>query len=133
MGASLLTFLFYFSVAALKCRQRKKQWLASLQKKVELYTSENDALNAQVTSLREELVALKTLLIAHKDCPGIPLNIESIGNLSSIPVDYMSHSAAAAAAYHMQPGMQAQMQQPPNTLPGVMAPPPGAGGPRRFS
>lgn len=57
------------SVAALKCRQRKKQWLANLQAKVELFSTENDALSAQVTQLREEVVNLKTLLIAHKDCP----------------------------------------------------------------
>ncbi|KAL7271430.1 Transcription factor [Rhizina undulata] len=62
-------FLERNRVAALKCRQRKKQWLANLQAKVELYTSENDALTAQVTALREEIVSLKTLLLAHKDCP----------------------------------------------------------------
>lgn len=56
-------------VAALKCRQRKKQWLANLQSKVELYSTENDALTAQITQLREEVVNLKTLLLAHKDCP----------------------------------------------------------------
>lgn len=57
------------SVAALKCRQRKKQWLANLQTKVEMFSSENDALTTQITQLREEVVNLKTLLLAHKDCP----------------------------------------------------------------
>lgn len=52
----------------MKCRQRKKQWLAGLQTKVEILTSENDALSVQCTQLREEIVNLKTLLIAHKDC-----------------------------------------------------------------
>jgi ATF/CREB family transcription factor len=56
-------------VAALKCRQRKKQWLANLQAKVEIFSTENDALTATVTQLREEIVNLKTLLLAHKDCP----------------------------------------------------------------
>ena len=56
-------------MAALKCRQRKKQWLANLQAKVEIFTSENDSLTAQVASLREEVVGLKTLLLQHKDCP----------------------------------------------------------------
>lgn len=58
-----------YSVAALKCRQRKKQWLANLQTKVEMFSSENDALTQQITQLREEVVNLKTLLLAHKDCP----------------------------------------------------------------
>ena len=57
------------SVAALKCRQRKKQWLANLQAKVEIFTSENDSLSAQVAQLREEIVGLKTILLQHKDCP----------------------------------------------------------------
>jgi len=56
-------------VAALKCRQRKKQWLANLQAKVEIFSSENDSLSSQVASLREEIVTLKSILIQHKDCP----------------------------------------------------------------
>ncbi|KAG0652077.1 Transcription factor mts1 [Hyphodiscus hymeniophilus] len=62
-------FLERNRVAALKCRQRKKQWLANLQHKVEVFSSENDALNSQINSLRDEVVNLKTLLLAHKDCP----------------------------------------------------------------
>lgn len=62
-------FLERNRVAALKCRQRKKQWLANLQTKVEMFSTENDALSAQITQLREEVVNLKTLLLAHKDCP----------------------------------------------------------------
>ncbi|KAM6513986.1 Transcription factor [Fusarium falciforme] len=62
-------FLERNRVAALKCRQRKKRWLTSLQTKVEMFNTENDALTAQVTQLREEAVNLKTLLFAHKDCP----------------------------------------------------------------
>lgn len=57
------------SVAALKCRQRKKQWLANLQNKVEMFSTENDNLTSQISQLREEVVNLKTLLLAHKDCP----------------------------------------------------------------
>ncbi|KAK3955341.1 Aft1 HRA domain-containing protein [Pseudoneurospora amorphoporcata] len=62
-------FLERNRVAALKCRQRKKQWLANLQQKVEMFSQENDALTATITQLREEVVNLKTLLLAHKDCP----------------------------------------------------------------
>ncbi|KAK3988662.1 transcription factor atf1 [Cladorrhinum sp. PSN332] len=62
-------FLERNRVAALKCRQRKKQWLQNLQNKVEIFSSENDALSQQITQLREEVVNLKTLLLAHKDCP----------------------------------------------------------------
>lgn len=33
-----------------------------------MFSTENDALAATVTQLREEIVGLKTLLLAHKDC-----------------------------------------------------------------
>ncbi|KAH6985477.1 Aft1 HRA domain-containing protein [Ilyonectria destructans] len=62
-------FLERNRVAALKCRQRKKQWLANLQTNVETFSTENDTLTSQATQLREEVVNLKTLLLAHKDCP----------------------------------------------------------------
>ncbi|KAK2685909.1 hypothetical protein QWA68_016073 [Fusarium oxysporum] len=62
-------FLDRNRIAALKCRQRKKQWLTNLHTKVEIFYTENDDLAVQVTRLREEAVNLKTLLFAHKDCP----------------------------------------------------------------
>ncbi|KAI8344475.1 hypothetical protein BC941DRAFT_330440, partial [Chlamydoabsidia padenii] len=54
---------------ALKCRQRKKQWLNNLQAKVEYLTNDNEQLQIQTNALREEIMNLKTLLLAHKDCP----------------------------------------------------------------
>ncbi|KAM3582325.1 Transcription factor, variant 2 [Umbelopsis sp. WA50703] len=54
--------------AALKCRQRKKQWLNNLQAKVEYLTNDNEQLQLQANALREEIINLKTLLLAHKDC-----------------------------------------------------------------
>lgn len=34
-----------------------------------MYSSENEALNATVGKLRDEIVHLKQILLAHKDCP----------------------------------------------------------------
>lgn len=59
----------YASLAALKCRQRKKQWLENLQKQVEYLNADNEKLERQVTTLREEILNLKTLLLAHQNCP----------------------------------------------------------------
>ena len=100
-------------VAALKCRQRKKQWLQNLQNKVELFSSENDALNAQVAQLRDEVMNLKTILIAHKDCP-IAQTQASQGTYLQPGVDY----GGAPNPYPM--GMQPQQSV-------------GITGPRRFS
>jgi len=57
------------SVAALKCRQRKKQWLSNLQNKVDIYTQENDALQQCCAQLREQVQGLKSALMAHRNCP----------------------------------------------------------------
>ncbi|CAO3611793.1 unnamed protein product [Cunninghamella blakesleeana] len=78
-------FLERNRLAALKCRQRKKQWLNNLQAKVEFLTNDNEQLQMQTNALREEIMNLKTLLLAHKDCPisqanGFPnLNLTSTG------------------------------------------------------
>ncbi|RIA93280.1 hypothetical protein C1645_735663 [Glomus cerebriforme] len=69
--------------AALKCRQRKKQWLANLQAKVEYLTNDNETLQNQAQSLREEILNLKTLLLAHKDCPIAQAN--GVMGLDTIP------------------------------------------------
>jgi len=102
-------FLERNRVAALKCRQRKKQWLASLQAKVEYYTAENEALNGQLGSLREEVMNLKTLLLAHKDCPITQqqgLNGMALANLLGDPNQ------------HAHPyGMGMHNGLPPNSMP----------------
>lgn len=53
----------------MKCRQRKKQWLSNLQTRVEYLTNDNDQLQMEANSLRREIMDLKALLVAHKDCP----------------------------------------------------------------
>lgn len=97
-------FLLY-RVAALKCRQRKKQWLQNLQSKVEIYSGENEALTAQVTALRDEVLNLKTILIAHKDCP-IAQQQTSSGGYLQHGVDY-GNAHYGNASY----GMTMQSQQ----------------------
>ncbi|RKP34515.1 hypothetical protein BJ085DRAFT_881, partial [Dimargaris cristalligena] len=63
------SFLERNRIAALKCRQRKKQWLNNLQNTLDLYSVENDKAEKQMQLLREEVLHLKTLLVAHKECP----------------------------------------------------------------
>ncbi|SMQ45405.1 unnamed protein product [Zymoseptoria tritici ST99CH_3D7] len=107
-------FLERNRVAALKCRQRKKQWLANLQQKVEIFSTENDALAATVTQLREEIVGLKTLLMAHKDCP-----VSQAQGISGLAMQQIAGDAQQhyANPYGMmgqgmqQQGMQQSMQR----------------------
>jgi len=104
-------------VAALKCRQRKKQWLANLQTKVEIFSTENDALTATVGQLREEIVNLKTLLMAHKDCP--------VSQAQGLGGTNMQHFIEAQPQHSNPYGMAMppngmQMGMPPQGPPGQM-------------
>lgn len=55
--------------AALKCRQRKKQWLTDLQQRVENLTQDNEVLHRSCNMLRDEVTTLRNILLAHRDCP----------------------------------------------------------------
>ncbi|KAK8207927.1 Transcription factor [Zalaria obscura] len=103
-------FLERNRVAALKCRQRKKQWLANLQQKVEIFSTENDALAATVTQLREEIVGLKTLLLAHKDCP--VSQAQGISGMAMQNITGEPHQFANPYGMAMPPGMQQQGMPP---------------------
>ncbi|ORZ03456.1 hypothetical protein BCR43DRAFT_483399 [Syncephalastrum racemosum] len=137
-------FLERNRIAALKCRQRKKQWLSNLQAKVDYLTNDNEELQLQASALREEIVNLKTLLLAHKNCPVAQMNgfdvnsvqkaallppseAPSIGaSPSSIAPSSISHPSVAPLA--MEQGMvsfssapRAPTRQGPQEHPGVMA------------
>uniref|UniRef100_H3DHT0 Cyclic AMP-dependent transcription factor ATF-2 n=1 Tax=Tetraodon nigroviridis TaxID=99883 RepID=H3DHT0_TETNG len=61
-------FLERNRAAASRCRQKRKVWVQSLEKKEDL-NSMNGQLQSEVTLLRNEVARLKQLLLAHKDCP----------------------------------------------------------------
>lgn len=107
-------FLERNRVAALKCRQRKKQWLANLQQKVEIFSTENDALAATVTQLREEIVGLKTLLLAHKDCPvsaAQGISSQAIQQIAGTDSSHQYANPYGMMGHGMQGQMQGQMQR----------------------
>ncbi|XP_035507535.1 cyclic AMP-dependent transcription factor ATF-2 isoform X2 [Scophthalmus maximus] len=62
-------FLERNRAAASRCRQKRKVWVQSLEKKSEDLNSVNGQLQNEVTLLRNEVAQLKQLLLAHKDCP----------------------------------------------------------------
>ncbi|XP_075055315.1 cyclic AMP-dependent transcription factor ATF-7 isoform X3 [Mixophyes fleayi] len=70
-------FLERNRAAASRCRQKRKVWVCSLEKKAEELTSQNVQLGNEVTLLRNEVAQLKQLLLAHKDCPVTALQKKS--------------------------------------------------------
>ncbi|KAI8882810.1 hypothetical protein K501DRAFT_220451 [Backusella circina FSU 941] len=83
-------FLERNRIAALKCRQRKKQWLQNLQTRVEYLAADNEQYHMETNALREELVNLKMLLLAHKGCPMDQQAIHNALN-QTVPSQMMSH------------------------------------------
>ncbi|XP_032939184.1 cyclic AMP-dependent transcription factor ATF-7-like [Catharus ustulatus] len=89
-------FLERNRAAASRCRQKRKLWVSSLEKKAEELTSQNIQLSNEVTLLRNEVAQLKQLLLAHKDCPVTALQKKSQGYLES-PKESSEPSGSPAA------------------------------------
>ncbi|CAN9516160.1 unnamed protein product [Ophioblennius macclurei] len=70
-------FLERNRAAASRCRQKRKLWVSSLEKKAEELSSLNVSLSNEVSLLRNEVAHLKQLLLAHKDCPVTTLQKKS--------------------------------------------------------
>ncbi|XP_076865563.1 cyclic AMP-responsive element-binding protein 5 isoform X2 [Brachyhypopomus gauderio] len=62
-------FLERNRAAASRCRQKRKIWVTSLERKAEELTHTNLQLQNEVTLLRSEVTQLKQILKAHEDCP----------------------------------------------------------------
>jgi cyclic AMP-dependent transcription factor ATF-2 len=62
-------FLERNRAAASRCRAKKKLWVEDMEKKTKDMDALNQALQQEVVSLRSEVQQLKSILIAHKDCP----------------------------------------------------------------
>ena len=55
--------------AASRCRAKKKVWVDCLEKKAKEIETMNQQFQQEVLMLRSEVQQLKSILIAHKDCP----------------------------------------------------------------
>ncbi|KAI4476417.1 hypothetical protein M0804_013627 [Polistes exclamans] len=55
--------------SSMRAREKRKAWVQHLQKTMTKVNETNSILESEVKALRNELTRLKTLLLAHKDCP----------------------------------------------------------------
>ncbi|XP_061111854.1 cyclic AMP-responsive element-binding protein 5-like isoform X2 [Conger conger] len=62
-------FLERNRAAASRCRQKRKVWVCSLERKAEELSHTHLQLQNEVTQLKSEVTQLKQLLLAHRDCP----------------------------------------------------------------
>ena len=65
----LQSLVYFLRAAASRCRAKKKVWIDELEKKAKDLDTTNKALQQEVLMLRSEVQQLKSILIAHKDCP----------------------------------------------------------------
>lgn len=55
--------------AAMRCREKRKTWVKELERRANDMMRTNGQLQHEVSMLRDEVAQLKTLLLAHRDCP----------------------------------------------------------------
>lgn len=55
--------------AAMRCREKRKTWVKELERRANEMLRINGQLQHEVSMLRDEVAQLKTLLLAHRDCP----------------------------------------------------------------
>lgn len=55
--------------SSMRARAKRKAWIQQLERNVTNVNEVNAALQMEVKALRAEVTKLKTLLLAHKDCP----------------------------------------------------------------
>lgn len=55
--------------AAVRCREKKKEWVERLACKSSELASVNNRLQVEVSGLRTEVAHLKMLLLKHRTCP----------------------------------------------------------------
>ncbi|CAJ0929997.1 unnamed protein product, partial [Ranitomeya imitator] len=93
-------FLERNRAAASRCRQKRKVWVCSLEKKAEELTTHNVQLSNEVTLLRNEVAQLKQLLLAHKDCPVTALQKKSQVYLENLKDSCDSRGSPAPVSQH---------------------------------
>ncbi len=96
--------------AALKCRQRKKAWLAQLQAKVEYLSNENERLTQALVSSREEITRLSALVGASGVVPNsnnVPVNSVPVNGISvngMVNGNHASHQPPVSVSVSLPPG-----------------------------
>ncbi|OBA23401.1 hypothetical protein METBIDRAFT_9673 [Metschnikowia bicuspidata var. bicuspidata NRRL YB-4993] len=110
-------FLERNRVAALKCRQRKKQQLNKMESELAFYSDGYRDLTAQVAQLRGHILMLKGILINHKDCPAL---LNSLGGYQQLQNIISQSEFLAHGGKNPDPTYSAL----PTTVPPIMNNPP---------
>ena len=120
MRANILFHACNVIIAALKCRQRKKQQLKELQSRIDWLAQDNDRVQQDYMRLREEAVYIRSLLQAYRECPIAQAN--GVVGLDRLPPGISGLPVPNSAMYRPPSRMP---QPPPATrIPGPPVPGP---------
>lgn len=113
-------FLERNRVAALKCRQRKKQQLNKMESELAFYSDGYRDLTAQVSQLRDQVMSLRAILISHKDCPSLLNSLGGYQQLQNVlaQADFFAHGGKNAEATYppITAGIPAMLNTAPHPV-----------------
>ncbi|CAH1775953.1 unnamed protein product [Owenia fusiformis] len=120
-------FLERNRAAAARCRDKRKQWINTLEAKSEALENKNSELQNEINKLRDEVVSLKSMLILHKDCNVTKMQLamakQAAENLTSAvptitvssPADKESASVVPLSSIYPQGAVIPQHNKPVTT------------------
>ncbi|XP_061082256.1 cyclic AMP-dependent transcription factor ATF-2 isoform X1 [Conger conger] len=126
-------FLERNRAAASRCRQKRKVWVQSLEKKAEDLNSLNGQLQSEVTLLRNEVAQLKQLLLAHKDCPVTAMQKKSTYHNTEDDSEVMSVPGSPQAEAIQHSSVSTSNGVSSSSTPAGPVPPPDPGHPEEQS
>lgn len=119
-------FLERNRIAAIKCRQRKKQWVDELKSKADVYSQLNGELQVANHKLEFNLEQLRQFILAYHDMRSIPPNIATILNASMVQMQHDPSLAATSSdpsAATVNAHWYAQQSHPPQQNQQLRQPP----------
>ncbi|KAF2745490.1 hypothetical protein M011DRAFT_137593 [Sporormia fimetaria CBS 119925] len=100
-------------VAAHKCRQRRKEYIANLENRSRDLSTNNRVLKESVATLRDEVLSLKNILLEHAGCGCWAIDEylkKSAGNLLGMPNVFMN-SLPQDAPFAPEPSLKTEPEQ----------------------
>ncbi|XP_065183316.1 cyclic AMP-dependent transcription factor ATF-2-like isoform X3 [Sycon ciliatum] len=100
--------------AATRCREKRKEWIATLERRAQDLARQNAQLQAEVNALRNERAHLKVLLLSHKDCPVTVQQQKSMQIPASLlPQSGVAQSTTAGSGSNATAGSTTEDSEPP--------------------
>lgn len=100
--------------AAMRCREKRKTWVKELERRANDMLRTNAQLQHEVSMLRDEVAQLKTLLLAHRDCPVTQALVQG---KATLPIgSTVLNSATDSPIGSIKRSLNKDLKSPPSTI-----------------